>query len=415
MTTNTVCLVVDRLHPGYLGPYGNSWIHTPAFDRLAAESCLFQQYFVDSPLLGSLYRSFWHGLHALCPLAPDTQRQPLAERLGARGIPATLMTDEPEVAQLGHGLGFSEVVTLDAPAEGLGAVDGAAPLAETVEETHLAGCFARLIDWLDTARGPFLLWCHLKGLGGPWDAPLELRRAYAGEDDPPPPESAEVPDRLLPPDYDPDELSGITYAYSGQVSLLDMCLGALCQYLREGPRDRDTLLVVASARGFPLGEHLRVGPCDHALYGELTWAPLLVRLPGAVAGAARSQAMVEPADLWATLFDWHGVVDPTGSPTGRSLLPLVRGEADTLRDRLAVAGWDGERALMTPAWSLRLAGAVELFAWPDDLWQVNNVANRCPDVAQAMGEILSQYEQALQSSQDPYTAALEAVLREGVE
>jgi arylsulfatase A-like enzyme len=327
------------------------------------------------------------------------------------------MTDEPEVAQLAHGQRFSQVVMLDPAAEGLGAVGGGVPLAETAAQTHLAGCFARLIDWLDAVRGPFLLWCHLKGLGGPWDAPLELRRAYADEDDPPPPESAAVPDRLLAPDHDPDELLGITQSYSGQISLLDMCLGALCQHLRKGPLGADTLLVVASARGFPLGEHLRVGPCDHALYGELTWAPLLVRLPGAVAaaGAARSQAMVEPADLWATLLEWHGVVDPTGSPTGRSLLPLVRGQSDALRDRLAVAGLEGERALVTPAWSLRLGKTVELFARPDDLWQVNNVANRCPEVVQAMAEVLSQYEQTLHSSQDPYTVALQVILREGME
>jgi arylsulfatase A-like enzyme len=35
---NAICLVVDRLHTGFLGAYGNTWIETPVFDRLAAES-----------------------------------------------------------------------------------------------------------------------------------------------------------------------------------------------------------------------------------------------------------------------------------------------------------------------------------------------------------------------------------------
>ena len=64
---NAICLVIDRLHTGFLGAYGNTWIETPAFDRLAAESFLFDQMLVDSPQLGPLYRSFWQGCHALAP------------------------------------------------------------------------------------------------------------------------------------------------------------------------------------------------------------------------------------------------------------------------------------------------------------------------------------------------------------
>ena len=61
------CLVIDRLQHGFLGAYGNTWIETPAFDRLAAESFVFDQMLIDSPQLGSLYRSFWQGRHALAP------------------------------------------------------------------------------------------------------------------------------------------------------------------------------------------------------------------------------------------------------------------------------------------------------------------------------------------------------------
>ena len=31
---NIICFLTDRLHLGYLGAYGNSWIGTAAFDRL---------------------------------------------------------------------------------------------------------------------------------------------------------------------------------------------------------------------------------------------------------------------------------------------------------------------------------------------------------------------------------------------
>ncbi|HEY2146556.1 MAG TPA: hypothetical protein VGH32_01380 [Pirellulales bacterium] len=62
---NVVCLVVDRLHSGFLGAYGNSWIATPNIDRLAAESFLLDRAYVDSPRLEEVYRSYWTGWHAL--------------------------------------------------------------------------------------------------------------------------------------------------------------------------------------------------------------------------------------------------------------------------------------------------------------------------------------------------------------
>ena len=62
---NGLCLILDRLHAGYVGAYGNSWIETPELDGLAARSFLFDQCLVDSPRLETLYRSYWQGWHAL--------------------------------------------------------------------------------------------------------------------------------------------------------------------------------------------------------------------------------------------------------------------------------------------------------------------------------------------------------------
>ena len=66
---NAICLVFDRLHAGYVGAYGNSWIDTPWLDRLASQSLLLDCALVDSPDLERLYRSYWQGWHALCPAA----------------------------------------------------------------------------------------------------------------------------------------------------------------------------------------------------------------------------------------------------------------------------------------------------------------------------------------------------------
>src|SRR4029078_749424 len=96
---NIVCLGISRLHVGYLGAYGNTWIRTPAFDRLAAESFVFDRATIDSPDLAIQYRSLWLGVHALCPESRAAGRPTLIERLNTSGYRSVLLTDEPIVAE----------------------------------------------------------------------------------------------------------------------------------------------------------------------------------------------------------------------------------------------------------------------------------------------------------------------------
>ena len=195
----------------------------------------------------------------------------------------------------------------------------------------------QIVEWVQTAQRPFFLWCHLGSLGTTWDAPLECRERYWDESDPPLLSTADVPDRMLKPGFDPDELLVYTQAYAGQVALLDTCLGGFLEVLEEHPAAQKTLLALTASRGFPMGEHLRLGPCDEALHGELLQTPLFLRLPDRLGASGRSQSLVEPADVWATLLD-HWRIAPPPSPTGVSLMPQVRQEPVASRDRLVVAG-----------------------------------------------------------------------------
>lgn len=403
---NGVCLVIDRLHVGQLGAYGNTWIETPAVDRLASQAFLFDQALIDTPRLEILYRSYWQGWHAVAGRQPLEVRPTLASLLGGVGVNTALLTDEPAVAQHELATEFDELIRIDPPWE--------PRRAERIEQTHLARCFAEAIDWLRSAPAPFLLWCHLAGLDTTWDAPEEFRQAYWEPGDPQPPRSAQVPDLVLRQGHDPDELLGFVQAYAGEVSSLDACLGALMELLQEDPAGKETLVVLTSSRGFPLGEHRRVGACDEALYAELVHVPLMLRFPDEGA-AARSQALVEPADLWATLLDWWGVSGAPQTPSARSLVPIVRQEVRAVHDRLCIAGRQRERAIRTPPWYLRLAAEIELFAKPDDRWEVNDVSDRCREVAERLQDNLSQYEQLLRFGQIADLPPLDDTLLSGLE
>jgi arylsulfatase A-like enzyme len=402
---NGVCLVVDRLHSGYLGAYGNTWIETRWLDRLASQSFVFDQALVDSPQLEELYRSYWQGWHALCSAALPERRPSLAALLREAGVTTALLTDEPQVARHPLSVDFDELVEIDPPWQPQN--------ANEIEQTHFARCFVQMIHWLEAAQGPFFLWCHLGGLGTTWDAPLEFRQAYCEPGDPLPPAAADVPDRVFPADYDPDELLGIIQSYAGQVALLDRCLGAFLEFLDGLPAGRETLLTLISARGFPLGEHRRVGPCDGALLAELVHVPWMMRFPDATGAAVRCQALVEPADLWATVLDWCRVGAVPPSPTAGSVMPLVRGQSGALRDRLCILGGGGQRAIRTPAWYLRAGPEPELFAKPADRWETNNVASRCQEVVECLQDALMQCELTLSAGRISELPPLSELLLSG--
>ncbi len=385
---NVIVVVVDRLHAGMLGAYGNSWIQTGHFDQLASESFLFDQAYLEDPRLDAIYRAYWLAEHAARAAAPAGAAASLPQLVGAAGWHTALVTDEPELWNYAPAAMFAERHFVEMP--------DVHAVAADASETQMARLFMAATQWLAAPPEPFCLWVHARGMSGPWDAPSELRAQYAEDEDPAPPDFVDVPDRWLAEKYDPDELLGIAHAYAGQVSLLDLCLGALADHLDETGLAGNTLWTLTSARGFPLGEHRRIGRCDEALYNETVQVPWLMRFPDGLGRMARSQALVVPSDFPGTLLDWLAL-EPAALPGGRatSLLPIVRGEQDALRDHVRMLS-SRERAIRTRAWFLRQADdePAELYAKPGDRWEVNEASRLCDDVVEGLQHALQAGEQA---------------------
>ncbi len=413
---NVISLVVDRLALGYLGCYGNAWVTTPEFCALATESFVFDAALCESPQLDDLYRAWWTGRSAWQP--------PLANEpvIIPRGITTTLLSDVAldEVPWLNNSV--SERIEVPCSAS--------RPQAADIEETHLASYFAAAIEALEAQRSPFLLWLHTGSLGLTWDAPQAMRMRYADPEEPPPPEGADIPQRVLPRDYDPDVLLAAAQSYAAQVALLDSCLGLFIDALRQSPHADNTALLVIGARGMALGEHRRIGGWDRALCGETVQAPLLIRMPDKLGAMARSAALVQGTDLAATLAELLGSPIAGESGTAQSLLPLVRDERVRWRDRVALRSSIGERGLRTARWYLRESGSTPvegdvansiqlddpatprhwLYAKPDDRWEANDVADRCPEVVAAMLEAQGAWCQAVETNTLDQLAPLPTLL-----
>jgi len=362
---NVLCLSVDRLQAGMLGPYGNTWLRTPELDRLAASSFVFDQAFACNPQPEAVLNAWW-------PSAAFANH----------GI--SLVTDDPFAHAASASSIFADKHLVQLPAQ-------VRKPAKDLESTQLAALFSAAIDRLSGNEDAQSLWIHTRGMAGPWDAPSEMRNQFADEEDPAPPRLTTPPNLHLARDYDPDELLGITHAYAGQIKLFDTLLGVLLSAFEESAAAENTLLLLVGMRGYPLGEHLRVGECDSALYIELTHVPFLVRYPDGTGALARSPQLMNHEDVPQLIAEWLGT--QTTSATKSSFQTLLEGGEVPWRNHLRLQSLQ-DRAIRTPAWYLReteVAGEVkrELYVKPDDRWEINDIADRCPYITTQLGEILS--------------------------
>lgn len=375
--------MIDGWSAGYLSSYGTAWLETPALNQLAAESILVEHATVETLNLDQLYRSWFRAAH---PLAPQDGYD-LAAQLAQVGVPLHLLTDE---ALLRDAAGAFQL----ASAEFLPCQEP--QIAEHEDDTELARIFAVLCEWIGSESGDELIWAHARGMAGAWDAPLDYRRSLAAEDDPDPPSYAFPPAQRPTGKLEPDELLGLSQAYGGQILLIDTLMEELLAAINALPPDRQPLLIVTSSGGMPLGLHRQIGrdaAMPLAIYANLTQAPLTIRLPGAANALARIQGLASSSDLPATLLDWFSATKPERPiDPARSLLQLDQPG----RDRTLCTFGD-ELYLRTAAWGARVNGdqQCQLFGKPDDRWDVNDVANRCPQITPLATQLAQQTRDAI--------------------
>jgi arylsulfatase A-like enzyme len=400
-------LVVNGLHCGPLGAYGNDIVGTPAFDRLAAEGVVFDQHYADAPDGEGARRSWRTGrYHLPVPQAKETRATTtdLWDALRKSGVFTNLVCEVPPPDFFTEGWDDALLV---APAAN-------EPPLETVLES-LADAFDAVED-----RDSWLIWTELNTLIPPWRFPEEFFGAVEeeaeGEEETVEEDEEAVSDVVamvpLPPltgpavgplGDDPDEVTFLRLqeTYAAAVRYVDAGLDQILESL-----DEDVVLVVTSDRGMVLGEHGVIGVPRPWLHEELVHLPLLVRMPGGRRGR-RIASLTQSLDLVPTLLDLFGITIPD-DVHGRSLLPLLRGEDAPVRDYACSGlqiGLAIEWSLRTPEWTflLPLQGEIEdavrppqLYAKPEDRWEVNDVRQHHLELSEHFAQVLEAFAAAVQ-------------------
>ncbi len=166
--------------------------------------------------------------------------------------------------------------------------------------------------------------------------------------------AAPTPERLrhvapLPGLPDTPETRRDAAEFHDSCERLDRHVGDVLDQLQLAGHAENTLVVCTTDHGVPFPGH----KCSLKASG--TGVMLLMRGPGGFTGGRVVDALVGHVDLFPTIVELLGV-DPPPGLTGRSLLPLVDGRADAIRDQLFTevsfhASFEPMRGCRTPRWS----------------------------------------------------------------
>ena len=202
---------------------------------------------------------------------------------------------------------------------------------------------------------PFYLWIDCFDPHEPWDPPSVYDPDMKCPYDP----DFKGKDQFLPimgpveGIYTEEELHHVRMLYAEKVTMVDRQFGYLLDQLRRLGLERDTLVLVVSDHGEPMGNgkhgHGIMRKCRPWPYEELVHAVMMLRAPGLPAGK-RIKSFVQSVDVAPTVCEWLGIgVHP--DMQGKSLLALARGEVDKVRD-FAVAGYYRYSwSIITDEWS----------------------------------------------------------------
>lgn len=129
--------------------------------------------------------------------------------------------------------------------------------------------------------------------------------------------------------------------YMGLITQVDHHIGRVVQALQDSGRLDETMIVFCSDHGDYLGDH-HLG--EKELWHDASIkVPMIVVDPSPQADATRGQAcesLVEAIDLLPTFLDALDVAAPKARLEGRSLLPLIRGQAPARWREFIVSEFD---------------------------------------------------------------------------
>lgn len=300
----------------WLQPYGYA-VPTPNLQRLAEEGILFRRAFCAAPTCSPSRAALLTGqcAHAsgMIGLAHrgfrlHDERQHLAHFLAGAGY-TTVLCGMQHVTRDPHATGYAQVLEL--PNRKASVV---APAAAEFLHSQPSAPFFLDVGFEETHR----------------DFPTGDDARYV------------QPPRPLP---DAPEIRQDAADFHASARALDWGIGQVLAALDATDQAGNTLVIYTTDHG-PAFPGMKCTLTDHGI-----GVALIVRGPGGFAGGQVSDALISHLDIFPTLCDLLGLARPAWLE-GHSILPLVRGNVQAIRDALFAevtyhAAYEPQRAIRT--------------------------------------------------------------------
>jgi arylsulfatase A-like enzyme len=349
-----IILMFDSLNRHMLPPYAaDTFIEAPNFARLAAQAVTFDNFYAGSmpciPARREMHTGRYNFLHrSWGPLEPFDDSMP--QILGEAGIHTHLASDHPHYWEDGGATYHTRFTTWEffRGQEGdpwKGVVD-AGVLADGGFKTRLhrqdlvnRGYMRTEAEHSQTRTvdaGIHFLETNTRA--NRWLLQLELfdphepfftHAAY----------KAMYPHHYTGPEFDwpgyqkvtePEEqVAHARFEYGALVSMCDLSLGRVLNFMDAHDMWRDTLLIVNTDHGFLLGEHGWWAKSVQPWFNELVHLPMFMWDPRTAGRDARRGALAQTIDIAPTVLKFFGL-EPTPDMQGRDLAVVLE-EDETIR------------------------------------------------------------------------------------
>lgn len=345
----TIMLMFDTLTRTFLSSYGNSWCHTPNFQRLEKHCCVFDNFYAGSlpcmPARRDLHTGNYNFLHrSWGPLEPFDYS--FIQALGDAGIYTHLCTDHSHYFEDGGATYHNRYHTWEGfrgqegdrwqprlqyqkqgnrpkyscQKTGVSVIQHEANMRKqtTEEEFSSVRTIQAGLDFLaeNHQEDAWFLQIECFDPHEPFEVSQRYRSLYHLE---------EGEDRFCWPAYTkvtPDgDIAALRKEYAALLTMCDHYLGKLLDFMDAHEMWEDTVLIVNTDHGFLLGEHGYLGKNFTPMYQELVHLPFYMHVPNIA--PQRRNALCQTIDIAPTLLELYQLPIPQGMQ-GKSLLPVLR-------------------------------------------------------------------------------------------
>jgi arylsulfatase A-like enzyme len=347
---NFLLLMVDTLRSDRLSLHDYPRQTSPQLDRFAAErAVVFDNAWANAgctfPSVASILTGAWPQLivatRSKQGTAVPTELRTLAERFSVRGGASAAVSASPIVRRTPS--------TLNPKG---GYERGFAAFDETCEMRPASCVNRRALQLLNRLPEPFFLYLHYMEPHAPYRPPPGAARNFSKSSRAKAQAWARAGDWQVIRDwiYERDrhrsfgreDVRHLSDLYDDEVRYWDSEFGELITTLDARGVLGRTVVVVIADHGEELFDHQEWSHCRDMTYETVLATPLVMAVPGIP--PARRSDVVSNVDLAPTLLELAGLAFDPADFAGRSLVPLLVGEAESPEERYALAAQGVSRA-----------------------------------------------------------------------